>query len=276
MAAKQQAARTGHDVEGLYIGQVAQLLGVTPETLRSWERQGLIDPQRTRGGYRVYDADNLTRLRGIRRLVRDDLNASAVRRILHTTASPGVSHSNSTSVGAGERIRAERAKAGLSLRGLARRSGLSASYLGAIERGASRPSVATLQTITAALGTTLSQMLAQAPGDDEPLVGPTDRRSLELGVPGVSVEQLAAVERLLEPSLVRVAPGAGSEADYAHEGEEFVLVLEGSLQIGIENLGEYLLETGDAITFRSNDPHNWRNPGATTTLALWVNTPPTF
>src|SRR5215471_15383902 len=53
----------------LRIGEIAQLLGVTPKTIRHYEKIGLLArPERTRAGYRLYDAQDLLRLQRIRRL----------------------------------------------------------------------------------------------------------------------------------------------------------------------------------------------------------------
>jgi quercetin dioxygenase-like cupin family protein len=68
----------------------------------------------------------------------------------------------------------------------------------------------------------------------------------------------------------------GSEESYLHEGEEFLYVLTGTFEITLEEMDTYVLEAGAAMTFASNRPHRWRNPGAVETQVLWVNTPPTF
>ena len=44
------------------IGDASRLVGVSPGTLRSWERRGLIAPHRSRAGYRLYSRDDLRRL----------------------------------------------------------------------------------------------------------------------------------------------------------------------------------------------------------------------
>ena len=62
---------------------------------------------------------------------------------------------------------------------------------------------------------------------------------------------------------------------YTHEGEEFIYVLRGDLEITVDG-EEYSLKTGDSFYFESATPHRWRNPGRKETLLLWVNTPPTF
>jgi DNA-binding transcriptional MerR regulator len=53
----------------LQIGEVAQLLGVTPKTIRHYQKVGLLnEPERTEAGYRLYDAHDLLRLQRVRRL----------------------------------------------------------------------------------------------------------------------------------------------------------------------------------------------------------------
>jgi Zn(II)-responsive transcriptional regulator len=58
----------GTDMDNLTIGKLAKQLGLGVETLRYYERRGLIEPRRrTAAGYRLYDPDALRRLRFIRR-----------------------------------------------------------------------------------------------------------------------------------------------------------------------------------------------------------------
>jgi mannose-6-phosphate isomerase-like protein (cupin superfamily) len=166
----------------------------------------------------------------------------------------------------------------ISVRELAARTDLSPSYVSSIERSLSRPSIASLQKLAAGLGINLSQMLDERPEaySQEVVVRPHERRRLQLDEPGIVLEQLAVVEQDLEPSMMRIAPDAGSGEAYSHDGEEFIFVLEGKFEITLDETHEYLLESGDAITFRSRRPHRWRNPGESETLLIWVNTPPTF
>jgi quercetin dioxygenase-like cupin family protein len=79
----------------------------------------------------------------------------------------------------------------------------------------------------------------------------------------------------MEPHLFRIAPDAGSGESYSHEGEEFLYVLKGELEIAL-NGHEYRLKQGDSFYFESATPHQWKNPGSKETWIIWVNTPPTF
>jgi MerR family transcriptional regulator/heat shock protein HspR len=65
------------------ISTAAELLEMHPQTLRKYERLGLVRPQRTLGSMRVYTDDELARLRLIKALVDDaGINLAGVRRLL--------------------------------------------------------------------------------------------------------------------------------------------------------------------------------------------------
>jgi MerR family transcriptional regulator/heat shock protein HspR len=63
------------------ISVVAQLTGMHPQTLRQYDRVGLVTPQRTSGGGRRYSARDVERLREIQRLSADGVGLSGVRQI---------------------------------------------------------------------------------------------------------------------------------------------------------------------------------------------------
>ena len=64
------------------ISVVAQLTGLHPQTLRQYDRVGLVTPQRTSGGGRRYSSHDIDRLREIQRLSADGVGLTGVRRIL--------------------------------------------------------------------------------------------------------------------------------------------------------------------------------------------------
>jgi MerR family transcriptional regulator, heat shock protein HspR len=71
---------TSHAV--FVISVAAELAGVHPQTLRIYERKGLVDPARTGGGSRRYSEDDLERLRRITELTEEGLNLAGVKRVL--------------------------------------------------------------------------------------------------------------------------------------------------------------------------------------------------
>jgi MerR family transcriptional regulator, heat shock protein HspR len=69
--------------ELLFISMAAELLGMHPQTLRKYERLGLIQPARTMGSMRLYAREELERLRLIKRLVDEQgVNLAGVQRLL--------------------------------------------------------------------------------------------------------------------------------------------------------------------------------------------------
>ena len=65
------------------ISMAARLLGMHPQTLRKYERLGLVQPRRTLGSMRVYTRDELDRLRLIKHLVDEaGINLAGVQRLL--------------------------------------------------------------------------------------------------------------------------------------------------------------------------------------------------
>ena len=69
--------------QGLYsISIAAELAGLHPQTLRIYEREGLLDPGRSAGGTRRYSQNDITRLLEITALTGDGLNLAGIRRVL--------------------------------------------------------------------------------------------------------------------------------------------------------------------------------------------------
>ncbi|HEU5248702.1 MAG TPA: MerR family transcriptional regulator [Thermoanaerobaculia bacterium] len=69
---------------GLRIGAISEKYGIHPQTLRMYEREGLLHPTRTEGNTRVYDPDTLDRLEIILTLTRHlGVNLAGVEVILH-------------------------------------------------------------------------------------------------------------------------------------------------------------------------------------------------
>jgi MerR family transcriptional regulator/heat shock protein HspR len=73
--------RAEHDL--YFISMAARLLDMHPQTLRKYERLGLVRPTRTIGSMRVYSRDELDRLKLIKHLVEDEgVNLAGVQRLL--------------------------------------------------------------------------------------------------------------------------------------------------------------------------------------------------
>ena len=75
------------DEEVYFISMAARILGMHPQTLRKYERLGLVQPSRTIGSMRLYSREELERLKAIKRLVDDGgINLAGVQRLLSIAA----------------------------------------------------------------------------------------------------------------------------------------------------------------------------------------------
>jgi DNA-binding transcriptional MerR regulator/mannose-6-phosphate isomerase-like protein (cupin superfamily) len=257
----------------LKIGDVARLVGISPSAIRGWENLGLTRPQRTESKYRLYTNDDVRVLKKARylRKVRG-LNAPAIVQMLKREGA--IKPSNNKPTGSiGPRLRQLRTQRDLSLAEVAAAAGISVGFLSALERSQMSASVGTLRRLARYYRTNILDFFDPSESNTR-LVRPAKRKVLNAG-PGVRMELLAWGNTVMEPHLFRIAPQAGSGEPYAHEGEEFLFVLRGELQIALAD-EEYHLKRGDSFYFESSTPHRWKNPGRSETWLLWVNTPPTF
>jgi transcriptional regulator with XRE-family HTH domain len=261
------------------VSEVARMVGISPSTLRAWEQHGLVRSARNASGWRTYDSGDVVRAREVHRLREvEGLAVHAIRRRVNgAKARPRPRAVNATPApvsSLGARLREKRTERRLSLRALAGAAGVSPSLVSGVERGAVQPSVASLQKLSAALGTSVAELVAvRAPACQ--VVG-GEVVPLELPVPGVRIEDLSGTARLLEPQRFSVDPGHGSGEEYAHAGEEFLYVVEGTLSITLDGHEQFDIEAGMSLCFESTRRHRWWNPGAVVTRVLWINTPRSF
>ena len=256
------------------IGETSRLTGVSRGMLRVWERERLINPRRTPGGHRLYSSNDVLRLRQIARLRRvDRLNMAAIRRELGTADGATTPPGSTTLSDLGKRLRALRTERHWSLTEVAEKSGLSVSFLSAVERGQSSISVASLFKLADAYGTTVPGLSPDYQSHHRSLLHPRERPRYVAGRGLVVIEDLIASPGALEAQRIEIQPGGGSEEGYAHPGEEFIYILEGQLTFWIDESERYGLQTGDSLYFRSTRLHRWRNDGDTLTTVLWINVP---
>ena len=161
----------------------------------------------------------------------------------------------------GRRLREIRTERGLSIRGLAERSGLNVNTLSLIENGKTSPSVSTLQQVAAALDAPMTaffesetpqQMIVFQKGGERKSIGFAHGRLADLGRGFTRPE--------LGPFLVTLEPKADSgKAPIVHTGTELVFCLEGQIRYEVEN-EHFILEPGDSLLFEARLPHRWFNP----------------
>jgi transcriptional regulator with XRE-family HTH domain len=200
------------------------------------------------------------------------LNAAAIVELLKREGKVRpAADGNASAIGA--HLRQLRSRRKLSLAQVADAIGVSGGFLSAMERSQMSGSVGTLRKLARFYKTNILDFF-DANGASSRQVRPAQRKVLEAGT-GVRMELLAWGNTVMEPHLFRIAPESSSGDSYTHEGEEFIYVLRGELEIALDN-DEYRLKPGDSFYFESATPHRWKNPGRKETVVLWVNTPPTF
>jgi transcriptional regulator with XRE-family HTH domain len=184
------------------------------------------------------------------------------------------------------RLRAERERRGLSVRGLAAEVGISASALSQIETGRSRPSVMTLYAIVSALGLSFDGLFAGGPGPpivDAPSAPASRRVFVRRAGEGESIEFTSGVlwDRMNPPGdivdalwLTYPAGAASGEAGQfmRHSGHEYGILISGRLGVSV-GFETYELAPGDAISFPSTAPHRLEALGEGSALAIWFVLP---
>ncbi len=176
----------------------------------------------------------------------------------------------------GHRLRMRRQELGLSLRELAERVALTASFLSQIERDLASPSIESLRKISDALEVPIFHFLIE-PDAKSPVVRCDERAELKL--PGSNlVYQLLTpdLNRHMEVFLAEREPGDEKiTIPLRHDTEEFIYVLQGQLEI---QLGEdaYLLGPGDSAYFEGPLLRRLAARGDTTLRFISVITPPCF
>jgi transcriptional regulator with XRE-family HTH domain len=175
------------------------------------------------------------------------------------------------SIDVGGRLRELREGIGLSMRALARESGLSANALSMIERGRTSPSVSTLYKLATAMGVPITTFFREEPSQEEIVFCKAGERSRVPFMRGLW-EGLGGESFIgrVEPFLLTLETGASSGPfGIQHTGHEFVFCVRGQLSYEVENQ-YFTLEAGDSLLFAADLRHRWRNPGKVVTNALVV------
>jgi len=170
-----------------------------------------------------------------------------------------------TSKVAGEKIRSLRENKSITTKELAERAGLTVEQVERIENHVDLPSLAPLIKIARVLGVRLGTFL-----DDNDETGPVVCRKEE-ATDTISFSNnttqsrrhmkyhslsRSKADRHMEPFIIDVSPTEESNFILSsHEGEEFIMVLKGIMEISYGNK-TYLLEEGDSIYYDSIVPHH--------------------
>lgn len=174
----------------------------------------------------------------------------------------------------GPKIKDLRLKSQLTQEELADRCELTKGYISQLENDLTSPSIATLVDILNSLGSSLSEFFMDSAAEQivfkesDRFEKKNDDNTIKWLVP-------SAQKNAMEPILMIINEGGTSGKDLPHEGEEFGLVLKGSVSVFIGKK-EYKAAEGDAFYFRSSKTHYIKNIGKSEAKIIWVSCPPNF
>jgi transcriptional regulator with XRE-family HTH domain len=163
----------------------------------------------------------------------------------------------------GEKIKVLRERKGLSLKDLADSTGFSTALLSQMENHLVSPSLGTMIKLARAMGVKVGDFLGETEGEPFTIVRKDERKNVSRfaskdGVKyGYSYESLGfdKKDRHMEPFIVTLEPATVKAMKTSvHEGEEFIFVLEGEMEVILGNHTD-ILYPGDSIYYDSTIPH---------------------
>ncbi len=162
----------------------------------------------------------------------------------------------------GRRLREARRTRGLTLDDVAGQAGFTKSFVSAVERGETSPSIGSLYRICEVLGISMSALFETVGAPESNVVRRTDLKSTYFGGEGVVNYMLSPrAERRAQVIETHIAPGGSPGPEpWSHAGElVMATVLEGTVEF---RFGERstTLQAGDTISYSPADPHSWGNP----------------
>ncbi|MGA1845780.1 helix-turn-helix domain-containing protein [Deferribacter abyssi] len=177
----------------------------------------------------------------------------------------------------GEKLRNLRKSQGYSLNQLAKAIGKTKSYISMIENGKAIPSMATLKAITNFFGVNISDLLEndekdihlnkesfQFDKDAELIYAKKDLYNLYLLIKNPLLK--------MKTYLVEIPPGGGYHQEIKHEGEEFGYVIEGEIELTLNNQ-IHTITHGNYFYFQSHKKHKVKNKKNLPAKVLWIYLP---
>jgi mannose-6-phosphate isomerase-like protein (cupin superfamily) len=163
----------------------------------------------------------------------------------------------------GEKIKQLRERKGLSLKEVADATGFSTALLSQMENHLVSPSLGSIIKLAKALEVRVGDFFGETQGEPFAIVRKNERKTISRfaskeGVSyGYSYESLGFEKknRRMEPFIVTLEPATlKTSKTSAHEGEEFIFVLEGEMEVIFGDHAD-ILYPGDSIYYDSNIPH---------------------
>ena len=177
----------------------------------------------------------------------------------------------------GSTLQQHRLSRAMSIRELSSISGIASSTISQIETGKNSPNLLTLKAICDALDIPVFSLFMEEDQTKIRLVRKDDRepfvRNTSKGAP-VKESLIIQGKNEMYGGVVEMPPHTDSGAFSHHGGEEFVFVLEGTINFYLEGHNEYELHEEDTLYYPNYIGHRWENKSDSTVKMLMVSTSP--
>lgn len=180
----------------------------------------------------------------------------------------------------GNKVKTLRNGKGMTLKELSEKTGISIGFLSQFERDQGTIAIDSLQTIANVFDVDITYFLSPKKSVTSPIVRSYGQHDMQiinsLYISKMLINNVEAAPFL--PRIVEILPSKQiiEEPDtQTHNGVEFIYVLEGVLDLLIDN-ETHTLHPGDSAYFESTKPHNWINNTSRIVKILSINSPNTF
>lgn len=271
----------------LSIKETSKLVGVTPTTLRNWEKYGLFTAKRKSNGYRYYDSSDIEILKLIKQyMIDENLNSKHLTKMLSGHL-PAVNsylqnqedideeyqeNKNKAQISK-DKWKSYRSKLGLTLEEVSNAIGISSSYLSKIENNQANVSLDVMIRLAHYYGESFIFFTdTNQEYDNQSLIKSGEEVETHLGLIDTKTMQLSNLRnRYMYPTMFVINPGGRSPDAHTHKGEEFIYVLEGKLDLYLSDGEKYILSENDSFSFKPDIKHYWENSTDSITRLLWVH-----
>jgi transcriptional regulator with XRE-family HTH domain len=168
----------------------------------------------------------------------------------------------------GARLKVLRKARGLTLREVAERAGLSASFVSMVENGRTEIAISRLVRLTGVCGASVADVLSEAHEPRVEYAPLEDALRVPVRSPGVDLRYLASPSWEMEPFLLRLSPHARLEG-LRHPTQEVLYCIEGSPCVIVDER-EYGLSPTDTLLLPESAEHAYHNDGPNDALLLGV------
>jgi transcriptional regulator with XRE-family HTH domain len=174
----------------------------------------------------------------------------------------------------GRQLQLLRRARGLTLAELASRAGCTDGYLSNVEKGVTVPTLSSIATLAAVLGSDMTAFFPTAAREQVHVHRAGELDHLRVAASGTETYTILSA-RSVDPSFtglldeIRPSP---SDTSYSYFGERFLVMLDGTIELRIGS-AIHQLGPGDSVHYSSHPDHLLRVTSATPATILWIVTP---